>query len=107
LIESLAGEEFNPVTRQEMTVDQLDGARVGFINKDFDLRLIDSLVKDPTRPTKYSTAELVELAGTRGVGLLNWLVARGTLPAKVGQRHVNYHIPVSNTASGLLLLEPA
>ncbi len=85
---------------------QLDGERAGFINKDFDLRFIDSLVNDPTWATKYSTAELVELAGTQGIELLNWLVARGTLPARVRQRHVNYHIPISNTASGLLLLDP-
>ena len=62
----------------------------------------------PTRAwaTKFSTVELIERAGTQGVELLNWLVARGTLPESVRQRHVNYHIPISNTASGLLLLEP-
>lgn len=85
---------------------QLDGERAGFINKDFDLKFIESLVTDPTWATKYSTVELVELAGTQGVELLNWLVARGTLPDKVRQVHVNYHIPVSNTASGLQVLEP-
>ena len=46
------------------------------------------------------------MAGTQGVELLNWLVARGTLPEQVAARHVNYHIPISNTASGLLVLEP-
>jgi len=86
---------------------QLDGERAGFINKDFDLKFMESLVSDPTWATKYSTVELVELAGTQGVELLNWLVARGTLPEKVRQVHVNYHIPVSNTASGLQVLEPA
>jgi protocatechuate 4,5-dioxygenase beta chain len=40
------------------------------------------------------------------VELLNWLVARGTLPRAVRQIHANYHIPISNTASGLMLLEP-
>ncbi|MEQ1616559.1 MAG: protocatechuate 3,4-dioxygenase, partial [Hyphomicrobiaceae bacterium] len=54
----------------------------------------------------YSTAELVELSGTQGVELLNWLVARGTLPEKVRKVHSNYHIPISNTASGLMVLEP-
>jgi protocatechuate 4,5-dioxygenase beta chain len=85
---------------------QLDGERAGFINKDFDLRFIDSLTSDPAWATQYSTVELVELAGTQGVELLNWLVARGTLPQKARQVHVNYHIPISNTASGLLVLEP-
>jgi protocatechuate 4,5-dioxygenase beta chain len=85
---------------------QLDGERAGFINKDFDLKFIDSLTRDPAWATQYSTVELVELAGTQGVELLNWLVARGTLPEKARQVHVNYHIPISNTASGLLVLEP-
>jgi protocatechuate 4,5-dioxygenase beta chain len=85
---------------------QLDGERAGFINKEFDLQFIDSLTRDPAWATKYSTVELVELAGTQGVELLNWLVARGTLPEKARQVHVNYHIPISNTASGLLVLEP-
>jgi protocatechuate 4,5-dioxygenase beta chain len=86
---------------------QLDGERAGFINKDFDLQFIASLSNDPTWATKFSIVELIERAGTQGVELLNWLVARGTLPPDVRQRHVNYHIPISNTASGLLLLEPA
>nr|WP_294512874.1 class III extradiol dioxygenase family protein [uncultured Rhodopila sp.] len=85
---------------------QLDGERAGFINKDFDLKFIDSLTANPAWATQYSTLELVELAGTQGVELLNWLVARGTLPEKARQVHVNYHIPISNTASGLLVLEP-
>ncbi len=36
----------------------------------------------------------------------NWVVARGTLPEKVRKQHANYHIPISNTASGLMVLEP-
>ena len=59
---------------------QLDGERAGFINQAFDLQFIDSLTTDPAWVTQYSTVELVELAGTQGVELLNWLVARGTLP---------------------------
>jgi len=85
---------------------QLDGERAGFINKDFDLQFMESLSTDPAWVTKYSTAELVELAGTQGVELLNWLVARGAIEGKARQVHANYHIPISNTASGLMVLEP-
>ena len=67
---------------------------------------MDSMVTDPAWATKYSTSEIVELAGTQGVELLNWVVARGTLPAKVRKELANYHIPISNTASGLMVLEP-
>ena len=51
---------------------QLDGERAGFINKEFDLQFMDSLVTNPAWATKYSTTELVELSGTQGVELLNW-----------------------------------
>ena len=85
---------------------QLDGERAGFINREFDQQFMTSLVQDPTWATRFGTTELVELAGTQGVELLNWLVARGTLPRAVRQIHANYHIPISNTASGLMLLEP-
>ena len=91
---------------------QLDGERAGFINKDFDLQFMESLVHDPRWATQYSIHELVEKTGTQGVELLMWLAARAALTpdARAGavkQVHRNYHIPISNTASGLLLLEPA
>ncbi len=84
---------------------QLDGERAGFINKDFDLRFMDSLVTDPTWATRFDTYQLVEQAGTQGVELLMWLATRAALGAKVRKLHSNYHIPISNTASGLMLFE--
>ena len=86
---------------------QLDGARAGFINKDFDLKFMDSLISDPKWATRYSIRELVELTGTQGVELIMWLAARAALPGKVRKVHSNYHIPISNTASGLLAIETA
>jgi protocatechuate 4,5-dioxygenase beta chain len=58
---------------------QLDGERAGFINKDFDLKFMDSLVgNDPRWATaSSSTHQLVEQTGTQGVELLMWLAARG------------------------------
>ncbi len=88
---------------------QLDGQRAGFINKDFDLRFMDSLLHEPKWATQFSTHQLVEKVGTQGVELLMWLATRGALAA-AGERveclHRNYHIPISNTASGLMLLAP-
>jgi len=85
---------------------QLDGERAGFINKDFDLKFMDSLVSNPTWATQYNTHQLVELAGTQGVELLMWLTTRAAMGDKVAELHRNYHIPISNTASGLMVLEP-
>ncbi|WP_119353285.1 class III extradiol dioxygenase family protein [Azohydromonas sediminis] len=84
---------------------QLEGERAGHINKAFDLKFIDSLTADPTWATQYSNKELVREVGTQGIELLNWLAARGALTGRVSELHRNYHIPISNTAAGLLLLE--
>ncbi len=86
---------------------QLEGERAGHINKPFDLQFMDSLTRDPTWATRYSNPELVREAGTQGIELLMWLAARAALTGPVHELHRNYHIPISNTASGLMLLEPA
>src|SRR5262245_10122616 len=84
---------------------QLDGERAGFINKEFDLQCLRKLVEDPLALTHFSSRELVELAGSQGVEFLMWIAARAALSPRVVKRHANYHIPISNTATGLLLLE--
>ncbi|HNY46219.1 MAG TPA: class III extradiol dioxygenase family protein [Casimicrobium sp.] len=84
---------------------QLDGERAGFINKDFDLKFMDSMINDPKWATQFSIHELVEKTGTQGVELLMWLAARAAVKGKVRKVHSNYHIPISNTASGLMALE--
>ena len=84
---------------------QLDGERAGFINKDFDLWCLDQLAGDPLALTRYSTLKIVQEAGTQGVELLNWIAMRGALTGRVGKLHGNYHVPISNTASAVLLLE--
>ena len=85
---------------------QLDGERAGFINKEFDLRFMESLVRDPQWATRYTVPELVEKAGTQGIELLMWLAARAALGERVNAVHRNYHIPISNTASGLMVMTP-
>lgn len=86
---------------------QLDGQRAGFINKDFDQMFMDKLASDPLWATRYSILDLVELTGTQGVELLMWLAARGAMLGNVTTVHSNYHIPISNTAAGLMLMENA
>lgn len=86
---------------------QLDGTRAGFINKDFDLRFVESLTDDPTWVTQFSGEDLVKEAGSQGVELLMWLAARAAINGPVRRVAWNYHIPISNTAAGTLVLEPA
>lgn len=84
---------------------QLDGKRAGFINKKFDLMFMEKLISDPLWVTRYSIMDLVEITGTQGVELLMWLATRGALLGEVEKVHSNYHIPISNTASGLMVME--
>jgi protocatechuate 4,5-dioxygenase beta chain len=84
---------------------QLDGTRAGFINKPFDLQCLERLVHEPEALTRYSVRDVIELAGSQGVELLNLLTARAALSGSVSQVHRNYHVPISNTATGLLVLE--
>ena len=43
--------------------------------------------------------------GTQGVELLMWLATRGAVPGAVRKVHTNYHIPISNTAAGMMAME--
>jgi protocatechuate 4,5-dioxygenase beta chain len=84
---------------------QLEGERAGFLNKPFDLMCMERIVDDPAGLARYSNRELITLAGSQGVELLMWLAMRGALGDAVRPVHSQYHIPISNTAAGLLVLE--
>jgi protocatechuate 4,5-dioxygenase beta chain len=86
---------------------QLDGRRAGFMNPEFDQLCIDKIATDPERLASLSIHDLVAEAGTQGVELIMWLAARGTLRGAVTTIHQHYHVPVSNTAAGAVLLEHA
>lgn len=104
-IESYAGDEKVVILGTGGLSHQLDGERAGFINKAFDLEFMASLEKNPEWATQFNTHELVEKAGTQGVELLMWLATRGALTGQVKTLHQSYHIPISNTASGVMLFE--
>jgi protocatechuate 4,5-dioxygenase beta chain len=86
---------------------QLDGERAGFINKKFDLMCMDKIVSDPEALARYSIHELVRDAGAQGAEFILWLAMRGVLSHNVRKIHSSYHVAISNTATGLLVLENA
>lgn len=86
---------------------QLDGERAGFINKKFDLLCMDKIVNEPEALTRYSIHELVRDAGAQGAEFILWLAMRGVLSHRVRKIHSSYHVAISNTATGLLVLENA
>jgi protocatechuate 4,5-dioxygenase beta chain len=86
---------------------QLDGRRAGFINKKFDLMCMDKIVGEPETLAKMSTMDLVWDAGAQGAEFILWLAMRGALGGKVRKLHSNYHVPISNTAGAMMVLENA
>ncbi|NBS74011.1 MAG: protocatechuate 3,4-dioxygenase [Betaproteobacteria bacterium] len=89
---------------------QLQGPRAGLINKDFDNQFLDYLEKNPTAAAQIPHINYVRDAGSEGIELVMWLIARGAMddvaggkPARVVHRF--YHVPASNTAVGHLILE--
>jgi protocatechuate 4,5-dioxygenase beta chain len=84
---------------------QLQGPRAGLINKAFDNRFLDRLPSDPAGLAKIPHIDYVREAGSEGIELVMWLIARGALNDQVHQAHRFYHVPASNTAVGHMILE--
>ncbi|HTH79910.1 MAG TPA: class III extradiol dioxygenase subunit beta [Ramlibacter sp.] len=89
---------------------QLQGPRAGLINKEWDKRFLDRLIAEPEELAKMPHIEYVEEAGSEGIELVMWLIARGAMAdvnggAKPEVKHRFYHVPASNTAVGHLIME--
>jgi protocatechuate 4,5-dioxygenase beta chain len=76
---------------------QLQGERAGLINRSFDTAFMDGLTRDPVALTRE--------AGSEGVELVMWHVMRGALADDATEVYRHYHVPASNTAAALLILE--
>ena len=86
---------------------QLQGERAGIIDVEFDLKCMESMISDPDWMADLTTTQIIEKAGTEGVEVIMWMVMRGALNDRVNVIHKHYHVPVSNTAAGVLVLEDA
>jgi protocatechuate 4,5-dioxygenase beta chain len=86
---------------------QLQGERAGHIDVDYDLQCMESVINDPQWLASQDTSDIIERAGTEGVEIIMWLVMRGALQENVNLVHKHYHVPVSNTGAGVLVLENA
>jgi protocatechuate 4,5-dioxygenase, beta chain len=97
---------------------QLQGPRAGLINLDWDKAFIERMIKDPENLAKMPHIDYVREAGSEGIELVMWLIARGAMsdlrdPAKgeapAGKApkeiHRFHHVPASNTSVGHLILE--
>jgi protocatechuate 4,5-dioxygenase beta chain len=89
---------------------QLQGPRAGLINSEFDQAFLDDLIATPTELATKPHVDYVREAGSEGIELVMWLIARGAMSDLDGGppptvRHRFYHVPASNTAVGHLILE--
>ena len=89
---------------------QLQGARAGLINREWDNRFLDRLIADPADLATMPHIDYVREAGSEGIELVMWLIARGAMADVAGSvqptlKHRFYHVPASNTAVGHLILE--
>jgi protocatechuate 4,5-dioxygenase beta chain len=89
---------------------QLQGPRAGLINRAWDNRFLDRLIDDPAALAEMPHVEYVREAGSEGIELVMWLIARGAMGDAAGGpkprvTHRFYHVPASNTAVGHLILE--
>jgi protocatechuate 4,5-dioxygenase beta chain len=85
---------------------QLSGARAGHINREFDMSFLERITNDPEGLSRMQHVEYIREAGNEGVELVMWLVMRGALGDRAREVYRHYHVPASNTAAGLLVLEP-
>lgn len=88
---------------------QLQGPRAGLINAEFDNAFLDQLIAEPEQLAAKPHVEYLREAGSEGVELVMWLVARGAMADLAGGpsptvEHRFYHVPASNTALGHLIL---
>jgi protocatechuate 4,5-dioxygenase, beta chain len=89
---------------------QLQGPRAGLINREFDQQFLDRLITDPAGLASLPHIDYVREAGSEGIELVMWLIARGAMADVAGGpapsvKHRFYHVPASNTAVGHLILE--
>ena len=89
---------------------QLQGPRAGLINREWDNRFLDRLIADPAELAQLPHIDYVREAGSEGIELVMWLIARGAMGDESGPgtprvAHRFYHVPASNTAVGHLILE--
>ena len=89
---------------------QLQGPRAGLINKEFDKKFLDLLINDPNSAAAIDHIEYVREAGSEGIELVMWLIARGAMSDLEGGSapdliHRFYHVPASNTAVGHAILK--
>jgi protocatechuate 4,5-dioxygenase beta chain len=83
---------------------QLQGERAGLINQEFDQMFLNNLQDNPEKLAKIGHTEFLRESGSEGIEMIMWLIARGAME-KPREAYRFYHVPMSNTAAGLICFE--
>jgi protocatechuate 4,5-dioxygenase beta chain len=78
---------------------QLQGPRAGLINREWDNRFLDRLIADPADLAQMPHIDYVREAGSEGIELVMWLIARGAMSDNPGDEPPGPAIRASRTAS--------
>ena len=65
---------------------QLQGPRAGLINAEWDQAFLDRLIADPKGLSTVPHIDYVREAGSEGIELVMWLIARGAMADVAGGR---------------------
>ena len=84
---------------------QLGGERAGVVNPEFDKAFLDNLTQNPLANANLQHGDVIREAGAEGIEMIMWNVMRGALNDEVREVYRFYHIPVSATAYGAIILE--
>lgn len=84
---------------------QLHGERAGLINREWDTAFLNDLTANPKRLVDLRHVDYMRDAGAEGIEMIMWLIMRGALSEDVREIYRHYHVPVSNTAAGVIILE--
>ena len=84
---------------------QIQGARAGFTAPDADRAFLKDIAERPEILAALSREDFIERFGGEGAELIMWLVMRGALDDAVRTVHTHYHVPVSMTGAGMILME--
>ena len=85
---------------------QLNGARAGFNNPEWDMEFLDLIERDPGKLTAMRHADYIRLGGTEGAEEIMWLAMRGALSGRARKIHQSYYLPMTSAMAVALFEEP-
>jgi hypothetical protein len=85
---------------------QMNGARAGFNNEEWDMRFLELIESEPEALTAMRHADYMRLGGTEGAEVIMWLAMRGALSSGAKKMHQGYYLPMTTAMAVAVFEEP-